>query len=131
MSDNRRVARDTKRAEDAMSTAVEKSAHLLNELTRHHHRGRGDTWTAARDRAARMAGIERSYAKRIWDRWQTMKDVSGEALVRLEAAYETICQRNEDAADRHAAERAALRGLHETIAQEPVSTGARENDARH
>lgn len=131
MSDNRRVVRDTKRGRIAMNTAVEKSAHFLNELARHHHRGRGDTWTAARDRAAREAGIERSYAKRIWDRWQTMRDVSGEAFMRLEAAYEAICKSNEDAADRYAAERAALRGSNETIAHQSRAKGIPENDARH
>lgn len=95
-----------------MNTAVEKSAFWLNEIARQQHRGRGDTWSAARDRAAKLAGIERSYAKRIWDRWQTMNDVSGEAVLRLQDAYDAICQKHERVAGAYRAERLQIEAQH-------------------
>lgn len=112
-----------------MSTAVQESVDYLNALAKVHHRGRGDTWGAARDRAARMAGIEPSYAKRIWDRWQTMNDVSGEAYRRLRSAYERVCEANEEAADRNDAERLAMRKTY-AVDQKPASAGHFEGDAR-
>ncbi|MBN7777746.1 hypothetical protein JYP49_14185 [Nitratireductor aquimarinus] len=118
MSDKRCVENDTKRGGGVMSTAVQQSASFLNALAQLHHRGRGDTWGAARDRAAHSAGIERSYAKRIWDRWQTMNDVSGEAYMRLRAAYERACERNEEAARSMRAERLGLTGQTNAVDQE-------------
>ncbi|MEO3387348.1 hypothetical protein [Mesorhizobium sp. CAU 1741] len=112
-----------------MSTAVQESADYLNALARSHHRGRGDTWSAARDRAARAAGIEPSYAKRIWDRWQTMSDVSGEAYRRLRSAYERACEANEQAADRYDAERLAMRKSH-AVDQKHASERRFGGDAR-
>lgn len=112
-----------------MSTAVRESADYLNALAKAQHRGRGDTWSAARDRAAKVAGIDTSYAKRIWDRWQTMNDVSGEAYRRLRSAYEQICEANEKAADRHDAERLAMRNFH-AVDQKPASARHFENEAR-
>lgn len=131
MSDKRCVETDTKRGGGVMSTAVQESADYLNALARAHHRGRGDTWGAARDRAARAAGVEPSYAKRIWDRWQTMNDVSGETYRRLRSAYEAICQRNEEAAAGHRAERLKLEAIRHADHQERVRTGAGANDARN
>lgn len=112
MSDARRVARDTKHGEEVMSTAVTEASFYLNELTRIHHRGRGDTLSAARDRAARFAGVERTYAKRIWDRWQSMTDVSGEAYRKLRLAYERACEKHEAAAAAYRAERLKIEAEH-------------------
>jgi len=96
MSDIRRVARDNSSGTQAMTTAASHSRRMLVALTQAHHRGPTDTWTAARDRAAKAAGIERSYATRLWSRWQDMKDVSGEVLIRLSAAYVALCEASED-----------------------------------
>jgi len=109
MSDNRRVADDNKRGTENMTTAVHRAGFYLNELTKQQHRGRGDTWTAARDRAAKKAGIPQSYAKRIWDRIDTMTDVSGEALYRLYNAYQASCEHHETMAAEYRAEREAIR----------------------
>ncbi len=98
MSDARRVESDT-RAVAAMRALAdtigmsppEQAAYWLEKIAEAVHRGpRRDTWTSARDRAAAIAGIEASMAKRIWQRWQEMKDVSGEALIKLMVAYEAI-----------------------------------------
>ena len=98
MSDKKRVARDKRRVEDDSMSAVVESRKFLEALTIAQHRGPTDTWTAARDRAAKDAGIERSYAARIWNRWQSMKDVSGAAYRALQIAYDDMCERNENAA---------------------------------
>src|SRR5690554_6906928 len=109
MSDKRRVENDTRSGGGVMSSAVQQSADFLIALATIHHRGRGDTWSAATDSAAQAAGVERSYAKRIWDRWQTMNGVSGEAYVRLRSAYEALCERNEAAANADRAARLKLK----------------------
>lgn len=96
MSDNRLVARDNSSGNQPMSTAAAKSRRMLEALVIAHHRGPTDTWTAARDRAAKAAGIERTYATRLWSRWQEMKDVSGEVLIRLSAAYVALCEASEN-----------------------------------
>lgn len=84
-----------------MITAANEAKNWLEALTELEHRGRYDTWGAARDRAARKAGIKQTYAKHLWDRWQTMKDVSGEAYRCLKAAYDAQCDHNEHMAALH------------------------------
>jgi len=111
-SDRRSVEIDTKHGGFVMSNAVAEAHFYLNELSRQLHRGHGDTLGAARDRAARVAGIDRSYAKRIWDRWQTMNDVSGEAYRRLRTAYEQACERHEAAAAEYRHQRLILEASH-------------------
>lgn len=122
-SDIRRVASDTKRDEEVMSNAVDQASFYLNELTRMQHRGRGDTWSAARDRVARIVGIKREYAKRIWQRCQSMQDVSGEALLRLQRAYVAACEKNEAAAAEYRAEREALTRARNAVAQRSDQPG--------
>lgn len=128
--DKRSVARDTRdvgreqgRRVSIMSTAVQQSAEYLVALARLYHRGHGDTWSAARDRAAKAAGVEPSYAKRIWDRWRTMRDVSGEAYIKLRKAYEELCERNDAAARAYRAERMRLQAERYGIDKEPTSSG--------
>ncbi len=108
-----------------MTTAVAHSRRMLVALTEAQHRGPTDTWTAARDRAAKAAGIERSYAARIWNRWQDMKDVSGEALTRLSVAYVALCEANEARERRQIAEgeRIALEKAHEIASATTHSSG--------
>ena len=78
-----------------------------------------DTLSAARDRAARVAGIDRSYAKRIWDRWQTMNDVSGEAYRRLREAYERACERHEAAAAEYRQQRLLIEATRHAVSESP------------
>lgn len=95
---------------EGMSTP-EKAEFWLHGLAWTKHRGRHDTWSAARDRAADDAGIETTMAKRIWQRWEDMKDVSGSALLSLMTAYEDACQRNENAIEAYRAERLKLKAV--------------------
>jgi hypothetical protein len=121
--DTRCVGSDKGRRVSIMSTAVQQSAEYLVALARLYHRGHGDTWSAARDRAAKAAGVEPSYAKRIWDRWRTMRDVSGEAYIKLRKAYEELCERNDAAARAYRAERMRLQAERHEIDKEPTSSG--------
>lgn len=113
----RRVNLNTSQA-DKMITAANEAKNWLEALTEVEHRGRYDTWGAARDRAANKAGIKRTYAKHLWDRWQTMKDVSGEAYRSLKAAYEAQCAHNEKMA-----------ALHKQRAEEIRNGGASHQDS--
>ena len=124
MSDTRRVDFDTKSSEfDVMRaladtngmTVPEKAEFWLQGLAWVHHRGRHDTWSAARDRAARDAKVRASIAKRIWQRFGDMNDVSGEALLKLMLAYEDACQRNEDAVAAYRAERLKLKAQRHAV----------------
>ncbi|MBB4004450.1 hypothetical protein [Aurantimonas endophytica] len=102
MSDTRRVAHDTKRDEGDMSEmAVIEARERLVFLTIREHRGPADTWTAARDRTARKIGLDPSYARRLWQRWQDMKDVSGGAYRSLLLAYQAQCDRLDEIGDRY------------------------------
>lgn len=138
MSDTRRVEFDTKRVTDATNKGSglvmralldtqgmptnERASFLLGRLMQANHRGPTDTWSAARDRTARKVGLDPSMAKRIWQRWRTMTDVSGDALIKLMLAYDAMCQRNEEAADAYKVERLNIRASNET-SSEPVQTG--------
>lgn len=120
VSDKERVETDKRNGGGVMSTALGEASFYLNELTKMHHRGRGDTLTAARDRAAKGAGVPRTYAKRIWDRLDSMKDVSGEAYLKLRIAYEASCERHEAKAAEYRAERRELRNA---VATRPGGQG--------
>ena len=144
MSDTRRVVFDTKHVNsnttkrsvsvmhalaDTQGMATnERAAFWLERLMDESHRGPTDTWTAARDRVAAKAGIEPSMAKRIWQRWRTMTDVSGDTLLKLMLAYDDRSQRNYAAADDYRAERLTLRANHATY-DEPVQTDMGEGSA--
>lgn len=138
MSDSRRVENDTKSGELNMRALVdtegmsvpEKAEFWLQGLAWAKHRGRHDTWTAARDRAAKEAGVASTIAKRIWQRFQGMDDVSGKALLKLMLAYEEACQRNEEAVAAYRAERLKLRAGRNAVDQKPASAGGTENHAR-
>jgi len=139
MSDARRVENDTREGELVMralvdtegKTVPERAEFWLQALAKAAHRGRHDTWTAARDRAAEKAGLPRTIAQRIWQRWHSMQDVSGEALLKLMLAYEQMCERNEDAADRHKTERLELRAIRHAVNEKPASAGNGESHARN
>ncbi len=123
MSDTRRVKSDLKQDENVMSTAVSEAFELLNAGTRKHYRGAGDSPTAARDRAAREAGITPAQAERVWKRWRTMASVDGDVYRALRNRYGHLCAWIENAAD--AIER-ETRGIEENNAvhKSPASTGA-------
>jgi len=99
MSDTRRVRNDPKQGEVVMSAAAVEAFEYLNALTRNNYRGGGDTPTAARDRAAKEAGISPAQAERVWKRWKTMASVDGDVYRNLRNRYEAMCARIERAAE--------------------------------
>lgn len=100
MSDLRRGKSDLKRDEKmSTSVAAQEAFQYLNALQKTEYRGWGDTATAARDRAAKKAGVSPAQAERVWKRWQSMKTVNGDVYRALRNRYEAICQRIENAAD--------------------------------
>lgn len=111
MSDTRRVTSDPKQGE-RMSSAAHEAFDYLNELQKHEYRGWGDTASAARDRAARKAGITPAQAERVWKRWQSMRTVNGDVYRALRNAYEAACIRMENAADAIEAKRHEIEGSH-------------------
>ena len=138
MSDIRRVESDTKRAEPIMSeTVVLEARDMLETLMKREHRGPSDTWTAARDRTATRIGIEPAQARRLWQRWQDMKDVPGSVYRAVRNAYEAQCEHNETMAALHRQRREALaHGEDYQIrarpvqGMAPVSAGAAETPSR-
>lgn len=121
MSDIKGVVRDTKRGGCDMSDpAVIEAKDWLFALTKLELRGPTDTMTAARDRKARKLKIEPSYAKRIWQRWDTMSDVSGKAYRALRNAYELECARMDAIADHYDARTKEL--LHATDLEDGASS---------
>lgn len=97
--------------------APKRAAFWLQRLAEFVHRGPRDTWTAARARAAKDAGVPESMARRIWHRCEDMKDVGGEWLLRLMLAYEAMCEKR-DAAASKAAQIEELRNEHEQVKAE-------------
>lgn len=131
MSDSRRVENDTRDGELVMralvdtegKTVPERAEYWLQALARAAHRGRHDTWTAARNRAAEKAGLPRTIAQRIWQRWHSMHDIGGDALLKLMLAYEDLCERNEAAAAAYRAERLGTTGPNHAVDFERARQG--------
>lgn len=99
MSDTRRVRSDPKRGNYVMSIAAAEAFECLNAGIKKHYRGWGDTPTAARDRAAKDAGITPAQAERVWKRWKTMGSVDGDVYRSLRNKYGHLCAWVENAAD--------------------------------
>lgn len=76
-------------------------------------RGRGDREKSVRFRVSRRTGVPESYLRRLRYKSHEMKDVAGSVYRALQIAYDDMCRRNEEAADRHRAERLSMDGHHE------------------
>lgn len=100
MSEPRRCESVPKRGEFmSTSIAAKEAFDLLNAATVKEYRGWGDTRTAARDRAAREAGVTPAQAERLWKNWQTMKFPNGDVYRLLRNRYGHLCSWIENAAD--------------------------------
>lgn len=138
MSDTKGVKNDTKGGELVMRaladtegmTTPERAEFWLQGLAWAKHRGRYDTWTAARENAAADAGIASTIAKRIWQRWEQMNDVGGETLLKLMLAYERACQNNEGAIAAYRAERLKLKAQQNAVDRQHAHSGVGEDSAR-
>lgn len=117
MGDTRRVKYDPKQGNSDMSSSIAatEAFEYLNAGVRKHYRGAGDTPTAARDRAAREAGISPAQAERIWKRWRNMTSVNGDVYRSLRNTYEHLCSRVERAADAIEAKRHEIEGNHASL----------------
>ncbi len=123
MSDTRRVKSDPKRGAGVMSTAAVEAFSFLNALTKHHYRGWGDTPTAARERAAKDAGITPAQAERVWKRWKSMASMDGDVYRSLRNRYEAICARTEAAADALEARRLGTKAQNNAVDQGRQTAG--------
>lgn len=92
------------------SVAAREAFDLLNAATRNEYRGWGDTQTAARDRAARKAGVTPAQAERLWKNWRSMKFPNGDVYRSLRNTYGHLCSWIETAADAIEAKRHEIEG---------------------
>lgn len=134
-SDTRNVENDTMPAFRAMADTAgmenpERTLFWLEKLTKAEHRGRHDTLSAARDRVAKKTGAPITQTKRLWDRWETMKDVAGSVMIPLMLAYEDMVQRNEAAAHKYRAERRELQKERHAANLERAHQGVGEGGTR-
>jgi hypothetical protein len=120
MSDIRRVRNDLDRGKSDMSTAAAEAFQYLNAATKKEYRGWGDTASAARDRAARKAGITPAQGERLWKRWKTMASVDGDVYRALRNKYEALCEVTELAADKLEARRLGRTG--NAVSESAVAT---------
>lgn len=90
------------------SMAAREAFEMLNAATRTEYRGWGDTQTAARDRAARKAGITPAQAERVWKRWREMKSMNADVYRGLRNTYGHLCSWIENKATAIDSEAAAI-----------------------
>jgi len=76
----------------SISPAAEEAFKFLNAGTRIEWRAYGDTKTAARDRAAKKAGLTPAQAERLWKNWRTMKFPNGDVYRNLRNTYGHLCE---------------------------------------
>lgn len=135
MSDRRDVESDTRIVSRALADTAgmsnpERALYWLEKLTKAEHRGRHDTLSAARDRVAEKTGAPITQTKRLWDRWQTMKDVAGSVMIPLMLAYEELVSANEAAAREYREERQQLREERHAADMERARQGVGTGGAR-
>lgn len=111
--------------------ALLEAVRWADALMDYEYRGRGDREKSARHRVSRRTGVTESYLVRLKYRSHEMKDVAGSVYRALKLAYDEQCQRNEEAADRHSAERIKLRGNHEKADEKSASAGVGMDSSDH
>lgn len=122
MCDRKRVGSDLIGGKCDMSSVAAKEAfELLNAATKQEFRGWGDTQTAARDRAARKAGVSPAQAERVWKRWKSMKTMNADVYRGLLNTYGHLCTWVENAADRIEAKRHEIEGSHAPFQSSPTA----------
>jgi hypothetical protein len=124
MSEPKRGESAPKRGESmSTSVAAQEAFELLNAGTRKEYRGWGDTRTAARDRAARKAGVTPAQAERVWKHWHTMKSVNGDVYRALRNAYGSLCTLVETKADAMEREAHEIEETHANFHSRPKASG--------
>lgn len=114
-------------SEDEMtSAALKESRQWFDELMQLEFRGRGDREKSARGRLADNLGIPEQWLFDLQYKSAEKKDVRGalyRALLLGRQKYDALCIANEEAAERHRAERLRMRGTHEKADKESASAG--------
>lgn len=105
------------------SVALNEAKGWADALMDSEYRGRGDREKSVRGRVSKRTGIPESYLFRLQYKTREMKDVAGSAYRSLMLSYNELCRLNEEAADRHHAERMRIRGNHETADEKPAQAG--------
>lgn len=105
------------------SVAAAEAFELLNAGAKSVWRGQGDTWTAARDRAAQEAGLTPSQAERLQKNWKTMKYPNGDVYRMLRNQYGHLCSWIEDKADALEARRLGTKANNHAVTQGSRATG--------
>jgi hypothetical protein len=113
-------------SEDAMSTALMEAAQWADELMEAETKSRREKEYVVRDRLAGKIGVNSSYLFRLQYKIEEMNDVKGSvyrALMIARKAYDSLCERVENAADAMEKE---LREIEENNAvhKGPVPNGA-------
>lgn len=113
-------------SEDEMgSAALIEAKTWADDLMSREFKGRGDKEYLARYRLSERTGVSESYLYRLQYKTRDMKDVAGSVYRALKLAYDEACRRNEEAADRHRAERLSMDGHHEAADEKhgPAAVG--------
>lgn len=113
-------------SEDEMSSvALIEAKNWADDLMSREFKGRGDKEYLARYRLSERTGVSESYLYRLQYKTRDMKDVAGSVYRALKLAYDEACRRNEEAADRHRAERLSMDGHHEAADEKhgPAAVG--------
>lgn len=105
------------------SIALNEAKDWADALMDMEFRGRGDREKSVRGRVSKRTGIPESYLFRLQYKTREMKDVAGSAYRALKLTYDELCRLNEEAADRHHAERMRIRGIHEEADEKPAQAG--------
>lgn len=105
------------------SAAAHEAFEMLNAATRQEYRGWGDTQTAARDRAARKAGVTPAQAERLWKHWRSMKSMNADVYRGLRNTYGHMCSIIENAADAVEAKRHEIEGNHASLERSQTAGG--------
>ncbi|MBN7759478.1 hypothetical protein JYP46_21875 [Nitratireductor aquimarinus] len=104
--------------------AAQEAFRMLNAATRNEYRGWGDTQTAARDRAARKAGITPAQAERVWKHWREMKSMNADVYRGLRNAYGHLCALIENTADRIEREAQAIEESNAAMSRDQAALGS-------
>lgn len=116
---------------EVMSTSVaaREAFELLKAGAKQEFKFDGDTKTAARDRAAKEAGVTPAQAERLWKNWRTMKYPNGDVYRLLRNKYGHLCSWIENTADAFEARRQQIEESH-AVNKSPAPLGAGGDDAR-
>ena len=124
MSDQKRSGNRPEQGKSmSTSIAAKEAFDCLNAGTRKEYLGWGDTRTAARDRAAKKAGVTQAQGTRLWKNWQTMASVDGDVYRLLLRKYGHLCAWIENAADAMERERRGIEESNEADQGHPSTAG--------